>query len=121
MADDFMFGLALGNAQRANAVTAATYAASDGLHKAAAHIGKLNNEIATLKRQAQIDDASIAGMKAQIAALKAQHPSSPLLANSGKTFKDGEAKSKLRLIYEQHFDALLRKVGIVSPGSFRED
>ena len=121
MADDFMFGLALGNAQRANAVTAATYAASDGLHKAAAHIGKLNDEIATLKWQVQLHEATIHGRDAQISAMKAEHPNSPLLAQSAKRFKDGEAKSRLRLIYEQTFDAALRKVGITSPGSFRED
>lgn len=121
MSDDYMFGLAIGNGQRANAATAAAYQGAQELHKAAAYIGKLKDENATMKRQAQIDDASIAGLKAQIDAFKAQHPTSPLLANSGKLFNDGGAKSKLRLIYELAFDAALRAVGIVSTGSIRKD
>jgi hypothetical protein len=65
MADDYMFGLALGNGRRANAATAAAFAGAQGLHEAAVHIGALKDEVATLKRQAQIDDAAIAGMTAR--------------------------------------------------------
>jgi hypothetical protein len=121
MADDYMFGLALGNGRRANAATAAAFAGAQGLHEAAAHLGALKDEVATLKRQAQIDEAAIEGHVAQINALKATHPASPLLADSGKRFKDGDPKSKLRLVFEQTFDAALRKIGITSPGSFRVD
>jgi len=121
VADEFMFGLAVGNGRRANAATAAAYAGAQALEDLAPHIGALKDEIATLKWQVQLHEATIHGRDAQISALKAEHPNSPLLAKSAKRFKDGEAKSRLRLIYEQTFDAALRKVGITSPGSFRED
>ena len=122
MADDYIFGLALGNAQRANAVTAAAYAGAQKLHEAAAHIGALKDEVATLKRQAQIDAAAYVARTAQITAMMAAHPDSPLLANTGKKFKKtGAPKSKLRLVFEEGFDSALRKGGIVSPEVFRED
>lgn len=127
MANEFLFGVAMGNARRANAASAAADSlaitanfATDELHKAGVYIGTLKDEIATLKRQAQIDDAAIAGMTAQIAALKVEHPNSPLFALTAQVSKkSGKPKSKLALIYEQFFDAALRKVGIVSPASFR--
>ena len=121
MSDDFMFITALNNRQLATEATAAAYKGAAELDKAAEYIRAYKFEIATLKRQAQIDSASITGMKAQIAAIKAEHPGSPLLGKSGKAFSDGEPKTRLRVIYEDAFDAVLRKVGIASPRSFRED
>jgi hypothetical protein len=56
-----------------------------------------------------------------IKSLKAAHPNSPLSAESGKRFKDGTTKTKLRLVYEHAFDSALRTDGIVSPEKFRED
>ena len=121
MADDFMFITALNNRQLATEATAAAYKGAAELDKAAEYIRAYKVEIATLKRQAQIDEAAITGHVAQINAMKAAHPDSPLLVHSGKRFKDGDPKSKLRLVFEQTFDAALRKVGITSPGAFRED
>lgn len=119
--DDFALGLAVGHGRRANAATEAAYEGAAELEKAAEYIRAYKVEIATLKRQAQIDEAAIMGRDAQIAALKAQHPTIPLFAQSGKQFQNGAPKTKLRLIFEQTFDTVLRKAGIVSPASFRED
>jgi len=52
----------------------------------------------------------------------AQHPDSPLLADCGKRFKEsGNAKLKLRLIFEAAFDAKGREMGITNPADRRVD
>ncbi len=122
VADDFMFGLAIGNGRRANAAAAAAYAGAQALNELAPHIADLKNEIATLKRQAQIDEANIAGLIAQVDALKAECPNSPLLAPTGKKFKkSGNPKTHLRSVFEKVFDAALRTTGITTPEAFRLD
>jgi len=68
VANEFLFGLAIGNARSANnaneaAYTAATAANTAGKHlfEAVAIIGKLKDEVATLQQQVQIDKATING------------------------------------------------------------
>jgi hypothetical protein len=52
MDSDALLGLAIGHGRRANAASAAAYAAAEGLEQAAAHITRLKNENATLQAQA---------------------------------------------------------------------
>jgi hypothetical protein len=76
-------------------------------------------EIARLKDALALSQMEAAGRDAQADAMKAQHPASPLLADSGQVYSDaphrGEAKTKLRLIYEQAHDAKGRSLGIINP------
>jgi hypothetical protein len=51
----------------------------------------------------------------------ATHPQSPLVVDSGKRFKDGDIKTKGRLIYEATFDRILRGAGIADPTKHRAD
>jgi hypothetical protein len=117
-----MFGLAIGNGRRANAAAQAAYVGAQRMDEAAAYIRNMKGEMAELKSQAQIDAATIAGHIAQINALKAENPDSPILQPTGKFYKiSGNPKSRLRLVFEQTFDAALSKIGIVSPEAFRLD
>lgn len=85
---------------------------------AQARIKELEAENGKLK----IEAMDAAGRNAQVEALKAQHPASPLLADSGKRFKaSGNAKTKLRLIYEAAFDAKGPEMGIANPADRRKD
>lgn len=85
MANEFLFGLAIGNARSANnaneaAYTAATAANTAGKHlfEAVAIIGKLKDEVATLQQQVQIDKATINGWNVQIGAPGFMYPNSSL-------------------------------------------
>ena len=128
MANEFLFGLAMGNARQANNANEAAYsaaiaanAAGKGLLEAADIIGKLKDENATLRLEAQRYQASIDAMDAQIGALQNMYPSSSLFQKSDKRYKAGHFKSNIRLIYEHHFDAEVRKIGIANPASVRTD
>lgn len=61
------------------------------------------------------------GRDAQMTAFMAQHPDSPLLADSGRRFRDGDPKTKSRLIFEANFDAKARELGITNPAEHRLD
>ena len=63
-----------------------------------------------------------AGRLAQVRAFQAEHPTSPLMSDSGKKFKkSGDKKAKSRIIYEAAFDAEGHEMKIVNPASRRLD
>jgi hypothetical protein len=70
------------------------------------------------------DEGSHAQVLALRDALKAVAPNHPLLQLSNQKYKDGKAKSKLRLIWEAAFDNKLRSAGGVfaaNPKAHRKD
>lgn len=75
--------------------------------------------IAELEDKLAIKTAAAAGFEAQSIAYRDQHPDSPLRADSGKRYKDGEIKRRIRIIYEAAFDAALRQLSISNPVSRR--
>ncbi|MFH5926658.1 hypothetical protein [Roseomonas xinghualingensis] len=104
----------------ANAMTA--------LNQANANIRTLNRlvegknaRIAELEDALAVALADAAGAFAQYAAFKAEHAASPLFADSGRRFKDGRVKSRIRLIFERAFDASLAAAGIANPAARRND
>lgn len=86
-----------------------------------ARIAQLEAENADLKSRAYQAEMVVAGRDAQLDAMEAAHTNSPLLADSGKRFKDGDVKSKLRLIFEAAFDAKAKAMNITNPVKWRED
>jgi hypothetical protein len=93
-----------------------------------AHALQLTDENANLKAQLAAAQLALAvktahaeGLLAQKDAFVATHPQSPLVADSGKRYKDGDIKTKGRLIYEATFDRILRGAGIADPTKHRAD
>ena len=82
---------------------------------------KLEARITELEGKLKLEEMISAGRKAQVDEMKKQHADSPLMADSGKRFKDGDMKTELRLIYEQAFDAKGREMGIANPADRRQD
>lgn len=76
--------------------------------------------IAELELSLAVKSAGAAAARAQLDAFKAQHPASPLLADSGRRSATGSAKPRTVLIGEQAFDALLRTFGIARPEQYRQ-
>ncbi|SDB22274.1 hypothetical protein [Belnapia rosea] len=87
----------------------------------AAVIAELRARIAALCTDVAVQAADAAGSRAVIKAFKEAHPNSPLLVDTGKRFADGDAKTRVTLVYEQGFDAAARQLGIVNPEQHRED
>jgi hypothetical protein len=130
-----LLGLARGRAiraeymaQRAEASVEAIIAEANAkIADAQAIITQTENQNAALEaRIRELDDAlavqkaHAGGLEAQVKAFVAQHPDSPLRADSGLRFiKTGNTKSKARLIYEGAFDAILRGFGIQDPSGRR--
>lgn len=93
-----------------------------------AHALGLTDENANLKAQLAAAQLALAVKKAHAEGLEAHktafinaHPQSPVRADSGKRFKDGDIKTKGRLIYEGTFDRILRGAGIADPAKHRTD
>ena len=89
-------------------------AANETIRNLDAHVTAMKAEIAILK-------SVEAGRLAQIEAWKKMYPDSPLLADSGTRFKDGDKKTKVRLIFEQAFDIMAKSLGISDPVKNRQD
>lgn len=93
------------------------------------HAKTLESQVADLKAQLAAAQLALAvktadaeGAVAMYQAMKAAHPQSPLLADTGKRFKaSGNIKTKARLIYEATFDRILRGAGIADPVKHRAD
>lgn len=88
--------------------------------KAQRVVDELRARISQLEIDMKLVEAANAAAGAQVKALRAQHPQSPLLADSGHRSADGKAKSKLVVLWENTFDAALRKAGIANPERYRE-
>lgn len=86
---------------------------------------KYLNDLASQVRQLQlalaVKTAHAAGYHAYVKAAKSQHPDSPIFADSGQRYKDGDVKSNGRLLYEAAFDAEARKLGLSNPAQYRAD
>ena len=85
------------------------------------HARKLEAQVANLQLALAVKNAHAEGATAMYKAMKATHPQSPLLVDTGKRFKDGNIKNKATLIYEGTFDRILREAGIADPTRHRAD
>ena len=85
----------------------------------------LSESAQEMRKQLAVANADVAGRLAQIRAMEAEHPSSPLLAESGRVFQTkghvGLPKTELRLLYEAAFDKHLHGENIPDPASCRLD
>ena len=91
-------------------------------------VGRMKQTDELVARIAELEDAlavktaRVAGLEAMTKAYAEAHPNSPLRADSGKRYKDGDIKRKIHLIYETAFDSCLSKLlGISNPASRRVD
>lgn len=79
------------------------------------------DEIADLEDELAIKTAARNAFEAQMLAFVAQHPDSPLCADSGQRFKNGDIKSEAWLVWEAAFDASLKNFGVINPSARRVD
>ena len=93
---------------------------------AGAGIGRSNDleaEVVLLKGALIQKDAQLAGLRAQIKALKAECPDSRLLTPNGQVYRDpdnaGRPKSELTLIYEAAHDTAAKAMGVAEPRMIR--
>jgi len=91
------------------------------LYKWKAHAENLEAQLAEKHIAYVAKMAHAEGYKAMYEAMKTAHPNSPLLADSGKRYKDGDVKSKAHLHYEAAFDRIIREHGITGRGLLRAD
>jgi hypothetical protein len=122
---DFMTGVAWGNKWRAEGAEEGMAKATEAVNMALGIIERQKLRIAELERKALISDADAQARLAQVEAMKAQHPDSPLLQATAERFQGtanrGKAKTKLRLIYEANFDRIVTSLGLLNAPSIRND
>lgn len=75
--------------------------------------------IAEMELELKLAVMHLAGMEAELKAMRDQHNYSSLLEESGETLPDGSAKTYARLIYEEAFDREGRAQGISNPEEYR--
>lgn len=84
---------------------------------------ELEDEIKRLQRLVNQKDAQVAGLTAQVLALKAECPKSGLLKKTGEVYRtkpyEGRPKSYLTKVYEKAHDDAARKMGITNPEAIR--
>jgi len=68
-----------------------------------------------------VKTADAEGLDAQLTAHKRQHPTSPLLADSGQHYQDGSIKTVGRTLYEDEFDKVITRHKLERPTDYRED
>lgn len=108
---------AVGNVNRLKALVAEKDTA---IGKWVKHSAELEAQIARLKDELAIYQASMEAKKAQFDVLYDALPaSSDFLADSGQRFEGGKIKTKIRIIFERTFDATASKLGIANPSSRR--
>jgi hypothetical protein len=116
--DNFTFGLVKGHQKRADEAHEVSMAGAMGMMQANKRIRELEDKLA-------IANAEAAGRLAQVEAFQAEHAASPLMQKTSKAFTDprtrGQLKTKVRMIYENTFDAFLAKLNIANPASLRLD
>ena len=86
-----------------------------------AQVANLQAQLAAAQLALAVKTADAEGLEAHKAAFIKAHPQSPVRADSGKRYKDGNIKSVGRLIYEATFDRILREAGIADPAKHRAD
>jgi hypothetical protein len=89
-----------------------------------AYAKKLETMVETLQGQLNVKDAEIAGLLAQVQAMRQAHQDSPLLQATNEVFVTdqklkGQKKTKLRKVYENAFDTKAREKGITKPETIR--
>ena len=94
---------------------------ADNAKKWKAHAKNLEAQVANLQLALAVKTADAEGLRALKNAYAATHPQSPLLADSGKRYKDGDKKTRGSLIYEAAHDRILREAGITDPTKHRAD
>ena len=83
---------------------------------------KAEAEVARLRDMLAVAQCDNAGLIAQRTAFKAQHPNSPLLADSGQRYeKDGKPKNVLAVIFGRAFDAKALELKISNPAGRRSN
>ena len=134
MSDDFLagraFALARDTREMAGTINEAmaclTYERQQNAihvgHKAAMQkqIDALRQEVLDLKVELVKKTAHGAGMKAYRDEFKNAHPNSPVLADSGHRYKNGDMKPMGVLAYEATFDRIFTENRISNPERFRE-
>ena len=68
-----------------------------------------------------VKTAHAAGLTAYVNAFKQAHPNSPVLADSGKRYEDGDIKTCGRTLYEEDFDRVITNHDVENPEQFRAD
>ena len=102
-------------------VTMMARAWQDRAHSAEAEVVQLRQRVRELELALAVQEAHAGGLRAQKTALRQAHPNSPLWADSGRRFNDGDVKTQATLIYEQEFDRILRGRRISNPEKHRAD
>ena len=120
--DAYTAGLANGLANSLTAANRNIDKANAIIQKQADENASLRGDIATLKLANAVLTAEADGLNAQVMAMAKQHADSPLLVKTDIPYtKQQGTKSKLRLIFEQAFDATAKKLGVSNPASRRID
>ena len=92
------------------------------IHQIADQRDALLRRVAELELALSLEIAHSRGLVAQVDAYMKQHPDSPLLRNSGKSFvSSGRPKTVGRLIYEQEFDRIAKDRRISNPEKHRNN
>lgn len=82
------------------------------------HSAELEAQIARLKDELAVMTAGAYACDAQVKALRPLIPDgSDIIADSGQRYADGRIKTKLRIIYENMYDATASRLGIANPSS----
>ena len=69
-----------------------------------------------------VETAHSAGLNAYLNAFKKAHPSSPVLADSGRRFEEsGNIKTHGRTLYEEDFDRVITNHKLERPTDYRTD
>ncbi len=121
MSTDNFLGLAIANNRAAHAAVRSADINYENYISWKKHAKELEAEVARLKDALAIKTARADGLAAMNKAYAEAHPDSPLRADSGKRYKDGDIKRKITLIFEAAFDASAKNLGISNPASRRAD
>ncbi len=80
-------------------------------------VGKLEDMAMALA----VEQATVAGLQAQVDQFRERHPDSILLKPTSQYFKDGKVKEIARVVFEIAFDKHLKELDISNPAEYRLD
>ena len=93
-----------------------------------AQVNRLNEVVAMHTQEVNdfrlkliVETAHAAGLTAYRDAFKKAHPNSPVLADSGRRFEDGDIKTHGRTLYEEDFDRVITNHKLERPTDYRTD
>jgi hypothetical protein len=120
----FLWRRAVDAQDKANDATATAIALAQGIGGMRQRVLALEAEVNRLNEAHAIAESFNVGATAQAKALrealKQVAPNHTLLADSGQRFPDGRIKSRIRIIFDQAFDAFAVQCGIKNPASIRD-